>query len=62
MPVQNYYTSHKFQNSSKNPVPGKMEIAGIKPSETIVRNLMAYAAALLIVHTHSLGNLTVLLN
>lgn len=62
MPVQNNYTTHKFQNNSQTPVPGKMEIAGMKPSAAVVRNLMAYAAALLIIQTSSLGNLTFLLN
>ncbi len=61
MPVQNYYTSHKFQDSP-TPVHGKMEIIGMKPLATVVRNLTTYAAALFIIQTSSLGNLTILLN
>ncbi len=62
MPVQNYYTSHKFQDNSKTPVHGKTEIFGMKPSATVVRNLIAYAAALTVFKTINIGDLYVLMN
>jgi hypothetical protein len=62
MPVQNYYLSHKSQHNSKATASDKTEVFGMKPSQEVVRNLMAYAAALVIMKTRSLGNLPLILN
>lgn len=62
LPVQNYYTSHKSQRNSKISFPGKREITGMKPPVSVITNLIAYAAALSIVNTHTLGSVSILLN
>lgn len=60
--MQNFYAPHKFQRNSKIAFPGGKEMSELKPSVEAVRNLVAYAAALLIVDTRSLGNVAVVLN
>ncbi|MBE0649200.1 MAG: hypothetical protein IH595_00015 [Bacteroidales bacterium] len=62
MPVQNYYTSHKSQHGPKVDISNGAEASEMKPSPTIVRNLMAYAATLSIIKTRTIGNLTIILN
>lgn len=62
LPVQNYYASHKSHHNSKISFYGTREIRGMKPAASVIRNLMAYATALSIFNTRSLGSVTILLN
>ncbi len=62
MPVQDYYAFHKYRHGSKANAPQKTEVFDLKPSPAVIRDLMAYAAALSILKSRTLGNLTILLN
>jgi len=60
--VQKFYASHKFQRNFKITSPAGGEMKELKPSVSVIRNLMGYAAALRMMNTRFLGKVAVILN
>ncbi len=60
--MQQFLTSDKFQDLYKCKTRYTKEADVYKPSPEVIKNLMAYAAALYVFKTKSLGNLYVLMN
>ena len=60
--MQQFITSHEFQDSSKCNNRHSKEAEKYLPSSGVVQTLLAYAAALRVFKTKSLGNLNILMN
>ncbi len=60
--MQQFTTSHEFQDSSKCKIRHNKEAEQYKPSAGVVQSLLMYAAALRVIKTKSLGNLNLLMN
>ncbi len=60
--MQQFLTSDKFQDLFKCKTRHTKEANVYRPSPEVIKNLMAYAAALYVFKTKSVGNLYVLMN
>ncbi len=60
--MQQFLTSDKFQDQFKCKTLHIKEADVYKPSPEVIKNLMAYAAALYVFKTKSMGNFYVLMN
>lgn len=60
--MQQFITPDKFQYPTKHKSRYGKEAGSFKPSPLVVRNLLAYAAALRILKTKNMGVIHILMN
>jgi len=60
--MQQFLTSDKFQDLFKCKTRHSKEAVVNRPSPEVIKNLMAYAAAIHVFKTKSVGNLYILMN
>ncbi len=60
--MQQFLTSDKFQDLFKCKTRHTKEADVYRPSSEVIKNLLAYAAALRVFETKSVGNLYLLMN